>query len=82
MVEPIVVSSEMLDKEIDKLKELCGDDILIQADKAIKIQISITELKTCTLSFKFTTDDNGQIKYPNVKAHFELKSNNMPEKLT
>ena len=83
MVEAIIVSNDALDKEIAKLTELCApENIEVYNDKALKIHISYTELKTCSLQFRFTTDDQGEISYPeNAKAHFELKSNSMPPRM-
>ena len=83
MVEPICVPNSTLDEEIEKLRQICGEDITISPDKRIQINISFTELKTCSLTFQFTLNDSGDIQYPTeAPAHFELKSNSMPPKMT
>ena len=72
----------MLDAEIEKVYDLCGDYMQSYEDKTIRIELRFTKIKTCTMTFKFPPDDNGVIPYPATACILELKSTTMPQKLT
>ena len=81
MVEASTVQlqpNEVLDAEIQKVYDLCGDFMQSYEDKTIRIEIRFTKMKTCTMTFKFPADDDGVIAYPNTACVFEMKSTTMP----
>lgn len=72
----------VLDAEIQKIYDLCGDYMQSYEDKTVRIEIRFTKIKTCIMTFKFPPDDNGAIPYPRQACVLELKSTTMPQKLT
>lgn len=72
----------VLDAEIQKVYDLCGDYMQSYEDKTVRIELRFTKIKTCTLNFKFPASDAGVIPYPVQACVFEMKSTTMPQKLT
>ena len=73
----------MLEAEIEKVYELCGDYMQSYEDKTVRIEIRHSKIKTCTLTFKFPADEaTGVIAYPAEACVLEMKSTTMPPSLT
>ena len=73
----------MLEAEIEKVYEICGDFMQAYEDKTVRIEIRPTKIKTCTLTFRFPADEaTGVIAYPAEACVLEMKSTTMPPRLT
>ena len=77
-----VQPNAIVDGEIQKVYELCGDFMQSYDDKTIRIDLRFSKIKTCTMTFKFPPDEHGFVAYPGVPAVLELKSTTLPAKLT
>lgn len=86
MVEAVRASLQenvVLEAEIEKVYEVCGDFMQSYDDKTVRIELRCSKIKTCTMTFKFPADEaTGVISYPAEACVLEMKSGTMPQKLT
>ena len=59
---------------------MCGDNIQIYKDD-IRIEMKYSEVKSCSLIFRYPTDEDGTKTYPGQVAIVEMKSTTIPKKL-